>query len=140
MSKMEIILVVSLCIVPFLAILFVFPIKFKLKSKKSKKVEAKDPPKVVEQVPVVEEKPNITPKSNDLEDFVKFAKNRKSKLTGPTNIGPRSVTSFDQRQFAKSVPKKSTVKEEIKGLTPEAKVLIITGALAEPKYKDFDKF
>ena len=157
MTKIEIGLVIIICLLPIIALVMILPKK--LFSKKGKKPEpkpeqpqeapapAKEEPKPVE---VKEEEPSKELEEyTDLyqeEDFKAYLKDRaekhpspKEKDGDPTQFGKFDPDLFGPVNKTPPPPKKQpkTLQEEIEGLSPELKALLLSGAL-NPKHFDKD--
>lgn len=137
MSIVEKILLISACLAPVVALLFVLP-KFK-KKKKEKPVETtdyvpleKEKSTQTTQMEVDKQQPIIN-KDEDLEDYREFLSKRKEASTKPQrNSVPKDFidrTTSYVPQFQRK--NKSTPKDDlnINNLSPELKTLIITGIL-----------
>lgn len=161
MSNIEIGIIVILCALPIVALVMILPKKLLKKTGKSKVDQAKivEKPAPVKEAPKpeevkVEEKPKQQDKSKDEDvtdlykedDFKNYLKERAEKHPAPKEKdGDLSSTGrFDPDLFhpvgAVPPPKPKTDKtmaEEIEGLSPELKALLLSGAL-QPKYFDND--
>ena len=151
MTSFEIGLIVSLCAVPFVALLFVLP-KFKKKEKQKpatktyeeiKKEEQKSEVKqesVGEQA--IEKKAESIFAKNDFssEDFRSYLNYKQHNTSKPSRIElPKDFVDrtepYIPRRRRRETEKPKTVAEEIRSLSPELKALIFTGALDK---KDYD--
>ena len=146
MSKFEIFLIVMLCAIPFISMFSILPkIKFKKKSKKVKKEPHKQEIKV-EEKPVQEVKPVEKPKevtsfaSNDIStsDFKSYLDRKKQDISKPKRVelpsdfNDLSMPFVPRRRRVNTKPK--SVSEEIKGLSPELKAMLIAGVLDKKNY------
>ena len=145
MSNFEIILIVLVCAVPIVAFLFVFP-KFKKKEKKVEETtktladlkQEEKKPEVIKETPVKKEVAKDDISSIDVQSYIDF---KKKNLTKPKRVEMpkdfKDVTlPYMPRRTNGQNKKPQSVAEEIQNLSPELKVLIISGVL-DPK--SFDK-
>ncbi len=148
MSNFEIFLIVGICIVPFVAFMFVMP---KFKKKEKIKIETKTyedlkkEEKITEQ-PIIEEQPKETKPIFETQDFTSddfknYLKYRNENTTHPKKIEhgkdfmDMTTDYLPQRRRSRQNQKPKNIAEEIKSLSPELKALIISGALDK---KNFD--
>ena len=147
MSSFEIFLIVGVCIVPFVAFMFVMP-KFKKKEKtkvQTKTYEELKKEEKVEEKPIVEEpketKPTFETQDFTSDDFKKYLKYRNENMSHPKKIEhgkdfmDMTTDYLPQRRRLRQNQKPKNIAEEIRNLSPELKALIISGALDK---KNFD--
>ena len=145
MSIFEIVLIVLVCAVPIVALLFVLP-KFKKKERKVEqpiktledlKKEEKQP-EVVKEPPVKKEVVQDEILSSEIQSYIDFKKkniSKPKKVEMPKDFRDITMPYMPRRRRSQE-KKPQSVAEEIKNLSPELKVLIISGVL-DPK--NFDK-
>lgn len=147
MTKIEIALIICAVLTPFLAIIFVLP-KHKKKSKQLPETKPYVPSKQEN-----EEKPKSSnelelPKSKSVDifsddklltdDYKEFLKKRNSGIVPPSrrNYANSTTFSFDEYMNRKKNKEESkTIHEEIDGLSPELKAMLVAGVL-DRKYFD----
>ena len=144
MSNFEIFLIIMLCATPFVALLFVLPKKLK-KEKKAEKVETKTLKELKQEEtpkPMVEEKKveskKVASSEVSTDDFKNYLNHRPptskpSRVELPKDFRDMSLPYRPRRREKNEKPK--TIIEEIQGLSPELKALMITGVLDR---KNFD--
>lgn len=146
MSNFEIILIVLACAVPVVALLFVLP---KFKKREKKKVEEttktladlkqeEKKPEIVKETPVKKEVVQDDISSSDVQSYIDF---KKKNLSKPKRVEmPKDFKDVTMPYMPRRRPHQDTkpknVAEEIQNLSPELKVLIISGVLGP---KNFDK-
>lgn len=138
MSTMEIILLISVCVAPIVALMFVIP---KLKRKKQKTFETTDyiPEKkeeVVEEKSEIVEEKKVEKKSFDdeIQSYREFLEKRKEKMSHPSRVelpkGYRdlseSYSAMRRREMRNRQEEKNT---NINNLDSEIKALLIAGIL-----------
>lgn len=152
MTKIEIILLILACLVPFFALIIMLNKKifyiFKKKDK-TKNVQA-EPEKIKEEVEIVKEQPKQQPQrvqqfNNEIstDEFKSYLSNRQNELTRP--IRKELPGDFQDRTMPYSAfvprpkrnsapPKPKNISEEIQQLSPELKALILSGVLDKKNY------
>lgn len=154
MSRMEMAMIIILCLTPIIALVILLPkkLKFHKKPKKIKEpAEKKEEQKLESETPPVEQneiKPEIidTPyvmdgAGNDLDSIRDFAKNKKT--TKPTRktpdlskLSPHPEFSFRRENNFRTErqPEQKSIKEQFDELSPEMKALIMSGAFDRKDY------
>ena len=137
MSIIERVLLIGLCVAPFVALLFILP---KVK-KKQKTFETSDyvpeskPEPVVEVKPeVVEEKVSAKSFEEEIMDYRQFLEKRKEHMSRPSRVNlpqgyndlTESYSAMQRRMQRASQQNKNT---NINNLDPEIKALLIAGIL-----------
>ena len=152
MSRMEMAMIIILCLTPIIALVILLPkkLKFLKKPKKIKEsAEKKEEQQLESETPPVEQneiKPEIsdTPyvMDSDLDSIRDFAKNKKT--TKPTRktpdlskLSPHPEFSFRRENNFRTErqPEQKSIKEQFDELSPEMKALIMSGAFDR---KDYD--
>jgi len=138
MSIIEKVLLIGLCVAPFVALLFVLP---KLKKKKQKIFETtdyvpenKEEPAAEVKPEVVEEKVQTKSFEDEIVDYRKFLEQRKEHMSHPTRVElpkgyndlTESYSAMRRRMERASQQEKNT---NIHNLDPEIKALLIAGIL-----------
>ena len=138
MSIIERVLLICLCVAPFVALVFVLP---KVKKKKQKTFETTDyvPESKVEPVAevkpeVVEEKVNSKSFEEEIMDYRKFLEKRKEHMSRPSRVElpkgyndlTESYSAMRRRMERAGQQEKNT---SIHNLDPEIKALLIAGIL-----------
>lgn len=145
MSNFEIILIVLVCAVPIVAFLFVLP-KIKKKEKKVEETtktladlkQEEKKPEIIKETPVKKEVVQDEISSSEIQSYIDFKKKNLSKpkrVEMPKDFKDITLPYTPRRRHSQD-KKPKTVAEEIQNLSPELKVLIISGVL-DPK--SFDK-
>ena len=143
MSIMEKILLISACVAPLIALLFILP---KIKKKKPKTFETTEyiPEKKEEPVEVkpeiVEEKVEKKSFEDEIETYREFLQKRKQNITQPSRVElpkdyqdlTESYSALCRRQARMQNQEKNT---NLHNLDPEIKALLIAGIL-DRKYFD----
>ena len=144
MSNVEMIILILVGCIPAFAFFVAFKPKFKnlfKRKKKDKKLEvveenSKEEPKPVEIQPEVKEK-SLRSDMEDvfqMSDFKDFSSKKKNDITFPEmKFNNNFMPTYDLDEFDR--PKPKTIAEQIKGLSPELKALIVAGVLDK---KDID--
>ncbi len=151
MSRMEMAMIIILCLTPIIALVILLPkkLKFHKKPKKIKEpAENKQEPQKESENPPVEQneiKPEIidTPyvMDSDLDSIRDFAKNKKT--TKPTRktpdlskLSPHPEFSFRRENNFRTErqPEQKSIKEQFDELSPEMKALIMSGAFDRKDY------
>ena len=143
MNAIEIALVVCACLIPLVVFVMMFPkaLKFKRKPKKeqpkaepAKEVKAEEPPKVQEKAEKAE-RPTFT--QYDPSDFTSYLKEKSKKTTKPTFKPTDDKLEFlpNYNEFFNPKPKEKEkpIRQQLDELSPEMKVLLISGVL-DKKY------
>ena len=143
MSSFEIFLIVSLCLAPFIALIFVLP-KIKKKEKQAPptteykpetSVEAKTPQ---HEVKPQEQQTKEVVSSNEFKDYLSFKRSSLSKpkfMDNPKNVFTEEyIPNRLRRPKQKQEPK--TISEQIQDLSPELKVMMLSGVFNK---KDFEE-
>ena len=137
MSIMEKILLISACVAPLIALLFILP---KIKKKKPKTFETTEyiPEKKEEPVEVkpeiVEEKVEKKSFEDEIESYREFLQKRKQNITQPSRVElpkdyqdlTESYSALRRRQARMQNQEKNT---NLHNLDPEIKALLIAGIL-----------
>lgn len=151
MSRMEMAMIIILCLTPIIALVILLPKKLKV-HKKPKKIkesaEKKEEQQLESETPPVEQneiKPEIidTPHvmDSDLDSIRDFAKNKKT--TKPTRktpdlskLSPHPEFSFRRENNFRTErqPEQKSIKEQFDELSPEMKALIMSGAFDRKDY------
>ncbi len=138
MSTIEIILLISACVAPVIALLFIMP---KMKKKNKKTFETTDyiPEKkeeVVETKPEIVEEKKVEEKSfeNEIQSYREFLEKRKERMSHPSRVQlPREYTDLSESYSAMRRREMRNKREEkntnINNLDPEIKALLIAGIL-----------
>ena len=151
MSRMEMAMIIILCLTPIIALVILLPkkLKFLKKPKKIKEsAEKKEEQQLESETPPVEQneiKPEIidTPyvMDSDLDSIRDFAKNKKT--TKPTRktpdlskLSPHPEFSFRRENNFRTErqPEQKSIKEQFDELSPEMKALIMSGAFDRKDY------
>lgn len=151
MSRMEMAMIIILCLTPIIALVILLPkkLKFHKKPKKIKEsAEKKEEQQLESETPPVEQnviKPEIsdTPyvMDSDLDSIRDFAKNKKT--TKPTRktpdlskLSPHPEFSFRRENNFRTErqPEQKSIKEQFDELSPEMKALIMSGAFDRKNY------
>lgn len=151
MSRMEMAMIIILCLTPIIALVILLPkkLKFHKKTKKIKEsAEKKEEQQLESETPPVEQneiKPEIidTPyvMDSDLDSIRDFAKNKKT--TKPTRktpdlskLSPHPEFSFRRENNFRTErqPEQKSIKEQFDELSPEMKALIMSGAFDRKDY------
>ena len=151
MSRMEMAMIIILCLTPIIALVILLPkkLKFHKKPKKIKEsAEKKEGQQLESETPPVEQnviKPEIsdTPyvMDSDLDSIRDFAKNKKT--TKPTRktpdlskLSPHPEFSFRRENNFRTErqPEQKSIKEQFDELSPEMKALIMSGAFDRKDY------
>lgn len=147
MSRFEIFIVALVCAIPVIAFIMIAP-KLKKKEKKDEKLktlaELKEEEKItspnIEEVKSEEKKIETISNEISTDEFEDYIARKKQNLTKPQRIElPKDFIDRTspylprRRDFREQKPK--NVAEEIKGLSPELKAMLIAGVLDK---KDFD--
>ena len=146
MSVFEIVIIVLACSVPMIAFLFILP-----KFKKKEKIKPVEQTKTMADIKQEETKPEIVKEeltkqkeliddfsSNEIQSYIDFKKKNLTKpkrVEMPKDFNDVTLPYIPRRK--KNIKKPQSVAEEINSLSPELKILMISGVL-EPK--NFDKF
>ena len=149
MSRFEIFIIAMLCAIPVVALIAVFPkIKFKKKTKKvveptktyaEIKQEEKPAQPIVEEVKPKEVKKPIMSDEISSDDFRSYLEHKKQDVSKPKRVElpsdfkDMSMPFVPRRRVRNQKPK--NISEEIKGLSPELKAMLIAGVLDK---KDYD--
>ena len=151
MSRMEMAMIIILCLTPIIALVILLPKKLKF-HKKPKKInesaEKKEEQQLESETPPVEQneiKPEIidTPyvMDSDLDSIRDFAKNKKT--TKPTRktpdlskLSPHPEFSFRRENNFRTErqTEQKSIKEQFDELSPEMKALIMSGAFDRKDY------
>ena len=143
MSKIEMVLIVGLCLAPIVALLFMLPKKFKK--------EKKAAPPTTEYKPeqsVVEEKPEepkevqtsvFENKGVSTDEFRGYLSEKKQNISAPKRISPPDdifTEEYVPSRFRKKIKDKEnkTIIEQIDDLSPELKALLLAGVLDKKDY------
>lgn len=151
MSRMEMAMIIILCLTPIIALVILLPkkLKFHKKPKKIKEsAEKKEEQQLESETPPVEQneiKPEIidTPyvMDSDLDSIRDFAKNKKT--TKPTRKTPDLSKLSPHPEFSFRRPnnfrtenqtEQKSIKEQFDELSPEMKALIMSGAFDRKDY------
>ncbi len=151
MSRMEMAMIIILCLTPIIALVILLPkkLKFHKKPKKIKEsAEKKEEQQLESETPPVEQneiKPEIidTPyvMDSDLDSIRDFAKNKKT--TKPTRktpdlskLSPHPEFSFRRENNfrTENQTEQKSIKEQFDELSPEMKALIMSGAFDRKDY------
>ena len=151
MSRMEMAMIIILCLTPIIALVIILPkkLKFHKKPKKIKEsAEKKEEQQLESETPPVEQneiKPEIidTPyvMDSDLDSIRDFAKNKKT--TKPTRKTPDLSKLSPHPEFSFRRPnnfrtenqtEQKSIKEQFDELSPEMKALIMSGAFDRKDY------
>ena len=132
MGRIEIILIVVACSIPFLALLFVLPnIKKARKNKKALVETTKyEPDKPVEKPVSEPAKPINSSGLTTQHDFSNYARNKKFSRPNFKQFDPNSPAT-SKYDFMSSVrrpvpPPQKTVKEQIDAMSPELKAVLFS--------------
>lgn len=151
MSRMEMAMIIILCLTPIIALVILLPkkLKFHKKPKKIKEsAEKKEEQQLESETPPVEQneiKPEISDApyvmDSDLDSIRDFAKNKKT--TKPTRktpdlskLSPHPEFSFRRENNfrTENQTEQKSIKEQFDELSPEMKALIMSGAFDRKDY------
>lgn len=151
MSKIEIFLIVGVCLAPIVALLFVLPKKIKKQTK-----EAPPTTPYVSEEPKKEEAPSeqsakevkkdeVVIKNDDIyktDDFKNYINHKRKQTRSPYRIQePDDVFTEEYlppRLRRKKQQSNKSVSEQIKELSPELKAMLLTGVLDKKDYDDYE--
>lgn len=150
MSAFEIVLLISACSVPIIAILFV--VKPRLKRRhliphESAPSVSKESTKLVEDSELVKAKDadkskeysySFMNRGESTDEFRDYLKEKKSRIEMPTKIEltddlPETTQYVRHRKIARSNKEKSII-EQVEGLSPEMMALVFSGVFDNSKY------
>ena len=136
MSIVERVLLIALCVAPFVALMFVLPkVKKKQKTFETTDYVPESKEKPVEEIKqeVVEEKVSAKSFEEDIMNYREFLEKRKERMSMPSRVelpnGYNDLTesySAMRRRMERSAQQKNT---NINNLDPEVKALLIAGIL-----------
>ena len=133
MGKIEIVLIVAVCVIPFLALLFVLPNIKKSRKNKKAPVETKkyEPDKPAEKSAKETFNPNLNSAGLTTQhDFTNYARNKKFSKPNfkPLNENAPATSKYDFMSSARrpAPPPQKTVKEQIDALSPELKAVLFS--------------
>lgn len=144
MSNIEIFIIVSLCLIPIIALVILLPKIIKNRKLKSSIPEPKNiTPTIEEKIePVISEKP-IEENVYSSDDFKSYLDEKRQKISRPTKR--ESLPDFDFEDFDKYKRRQNrhiqstskTIADQFNELSPEMRALIISGALNKKNYEEY---
>lgn len=138
MSKIELILLISACLVPFVAFIFIMP-KLKKKNKDKKSVVKEEKPEE-KQPEIKKEQPTLNQKVENKvvynsDDFKGYLQHKEETTTKPKRKKVEDLEdfTFPYEPFDFNERPKEKPKNDFAHLSPEIKALMIAGIL-DPKF------
>ena len=146
MTSVEIGMIVIAALIPIVALVILFPFTRKKKEKPAPKSTVVEEIKSEPKPPVEEFVPSsdgLKTASLEEDDFLAYLKDKSSKVNKPErkemefNLGDIDDDIFSDMDFPRprrKAKKEQTLSEQIQGLSPELKALILTGVLDRKDY------
>ena len=144
MSLIEKVILISIGLIPFIALIMFLP-KI-LKNKKANKTiasaePANEPKTTPTEIQPKQQTPKEKEKKQEFDDFSDYANMKKSKVSAPKRNFPQpKYDDFIERYVPPRqiniIKKEKTIREELDSLSPQLKALIISGALDRKNFDD----
>lgn len=141
---MEIFIIISICLIPLIALVLILP---KVIKKKKANILKQQPNSIENEQNTVIETPkiddnSIEEKTYSSDDFKSYLDKKGKNITRPNrkeNLPNFNFESFDnyKKRQTKNLNKDKSLTEQINDLSPELKALIISGALNKKNYEEY---